>query len=236
MTNGLWTPLHANALQRASEKSSGNDVVEWSSFCDYRMIIPADDPDGLRLQLPGEIGLFPDDAERSFSSGRDMITYRRSQLGGDIIEACVFLRSVYGPPVKIRGDGTTMAAFDDEEKVANYFEEQQQQQESFQQSFVGPIYRAYSHSINRFNNTSNNTNNTTMLAWHGIYPQTQPCQTNKLTGFDGCRLAVSKYKGAACVAICTPVLLASVELRKPREDASLLKCGISPVKAFRLEV
>jgi hypothetical protein len=51
------------------------------------------------------VPLMSDNPEKSFSAGRDMITYRRSQLGSDIIEACAFLRSVYGPPVNVnRGE------------------------------------------------------------------------------------------------------------------------------------
>lgn len=40
------------------------------------------------------------DNERSFSSGRDMITYRRSRLLSDIIEACQCLKSWLTPPKK----------------------------------------------------------------------------------------------------------------------------------------
>ena len=42
------------------------------------------------------IPLMSDDSERSFSSGRDMITYRRTKLRSDIIEACQCLKSWYG--------------------------------------------------------------------------------------------------------------------------------------------
>jgi hypothetical protein len=41
------------------------------------------------------IPLISDNNERSFSSGRDMITYRRTRLRSDIIEACQCLRSWY---------------------------------------------------------------------------------------------------------------------------------------------
>lgn len=41
------------------------------------------------------IPLMSDNNERSFSSGRDMITYRRTRLRSDIIEACQCLRSWY---------------------------------------------------------------------------------------------------------------------------------------------
>ena len=39
-----------------------------------------------------------DDTERSFSSGRDLITYRRSRLLDDVIQATTCLRSWYGKP------------------------------------------------------------------------------------------------------------------------------------------
>jgi hypothetical protein len=39
-----------------------------------------------------------DAPERSFSAGRDLITYRRRCLHDDIIEACACLRSWYGNP------------------------------------------------------------------------------------------------------------------------------------------
>ena len=42
------------------------------------------------------IPLMSDNNERSFSSGRDMITYRRTRLRSDIIEACQCLKSWYG--------------------------------------------------------------------------------------------------------------------------------------------
>lgn len=42
------------------------------------------------------IPLMSDDNERSFSSGRDMVTYRRTRLQGDIIEACQCLKSWFG--------------------------------------------------------------------------------------------------------------------------------------------
>lgn len=48
------------------------------------------------LALP----LQSDEPERSFSAGRDMITYRRSRLQEDVIEACSCLRSWYGAPSK----------------------------------------------------------------------------------------------------------------------------------------
>jgi hypothetical protein len=83
------------------------------------------------------VPLMGDNPERSFSAGRDMITYRRSQLGSDIIEACAFIRSVYGPPVIVRaGTTTTTPAFDDEVEVEKDMKQQRQQQQSFQQSVV----------------------------------------------------------------------------------------------------
>jgi hypothetical protein len=58
------------------------------------------------------VPLMSDNPERSFSSGRDMITYRRSQLTSDIIKACAFLRSAYGPPSKDRSGSILVPAFD----------------------------------------------------------------------------------------------------------------------------
>jgi hypothetical protein len=57
------------------------------------------------------VPLISDNPERSFSSGRDMITYRRSQLASDIIEACAFLRSAYGPLSKDRSGSIPVPAF-----------------------------------------------------------------------------------------------------------------------------
>lgn len=54
------------------------------------------------------IPLMSDDNERSFSSGRDMITYRRTRLRDDIIEACQCLKSWYATP---------QAVFDDEDTI-----------------------------------------------------------------------------------------------------------------------
>lgn len=42
------------------------------------------------------IPLMSDSNERSFSSGRDMITYRRTRMLSDVIEACQCLKSWYG--------------------------------------------------------------------------------------------------------------------------------------------
>jgi hypothetical protein len=49
------------------------------------------------------VPLMSDDNERSFSSGRDMITYRRTCLQSDIMEACQCLRSWLLPTVKRQG-------------------------------------------------------------------------------------------------------------------------------------
>lgn len=67
--------------------------------------------------------LMSDDPERSFSAGRDLITYRRSNLKDDIIEACSCLRSWYGPPIKKRGNNTWIIDdFDDEDVVQKAYE------------------------------------------------------------------------------------------------------------------
>jgi hypothetical protein len=75
-----------------------------------------------------------------------MITYRRSQLGSDIIEACAFLRSVYGPPLRARAGTIPTLAFDDELEVEKDMEQQRQQQRSFQQSFVSTVVGSQSQS------------------------------------------------------------------------------------------
>ena len=67
------------------------------------------------------IPLMSDDPERSFSSGRDLITYRRSNLHDDIIEACSCLRSWYGPPVQARASKAGEAAFDDEDEIEEQY-------------------------------------------------------------------------------------------------------------------
>ena len=41
-----------------------------------------------------------DDTERSFSAGRDLITYHRNRLSADIVEATQCLSNWYRPPVK----------------------------------------------------------------------------------------------------------------------------------------
>lgn len=71
-----------------------------------------------------------DACERSFSSGRDLIHYKRSRLLCDVIEACTCLRNWYGKPAlrKVRTKevdkhGNTVVVehefdvFDDEERV-----------------------------------------------------------------------------------------------------------------------
>lgn len=73
-----------------------------------------------------------DACERSFSSGRDLIHYKRSRLLSDVIEARTCLRNWYGKPtpkkIKIRDkDGNTVTeeqmfeVFDDEEQVQNAY-------------------------------------------------------------------------------------------------------------------
>jgi len=64
------------------------------------------------------IPVMSDDPERSFSSGRDLITYRRSRLKADIIEATQCLRQSYGPPKPSKtAKGTLQEAFDQEHEV-----------------------------------------------------------------------------------------------------------------------
>ena len=66
------------------------------------------------LALP----MMSDDPERSFSAGRDMVTYRRSNLLDDIIQACMCLRSWYGPPTpKKKGKNYEFEEFDEEIKI-----------------------------------------------------------------------------------------------------------------------
>lgn len=61
------------------------------------------------------IPLMSDAPERSFSAGRDLITYRRSCLHDDIIEACACLRSWYGIPE------SQETVFDEEEEIETDF-------------------------------------------------------------------------------------------------------------------
>lgn len=65
------------------------------------------------------IPLMSDAPERSFSAGRDLITYRRSNLLDDIIEACTCLRSWYGNPKD------SQKAFDAEDVIENDYSSQQ---------------------------------------------------------------------------------------------------------------
>ena len=60
-----------------------------------------------------------DAPETSFSAGRDLITYRRSNLLDDIIEACTCLRSWYGNPKD------SQQAFDAEDVIENDYSSQQ---------------------------------------------------------------------------------------------------------------
>ena len=67
-----------------------------------------------------------DDNERSFSAGRDLITYRRNRLMSDIIEATQCLRQSYGPPQQIRTrKGTLDNAFDNEDKLQEDYDRQE---------------------------------------------------------------------------------------------------------------
>ena len=63
------------------------------------------------------VPLISDNPKRLFSSGRDIINYRRLQLYSDIIEACAFLRSAYGPLIKTTRAGVTTLAFNDDEDI-----------------------------------------------------------------------------------------------------------------------
>ena len=75
-----------------------------------------------------------DDCERSFSSGRDLVHYKRSRLLSDVTEACTCLRNWYGKPSpKTAGtkggcqNGSTAAGeevidvFDDEEQIQSAY-------------------------------------------------------------------------------------------------------------------
>jgi hypothetical protein len=68
------------------------------------------------------IPLMSDSPERAFSAGRDPINYRRSELKADVVEACSFLRSLYGPLAAKTIDGEIYAAFDDEEVIEKQYE------------------------------------------------------------------------------------------------------------------
>ena len=76
-----------------------------------------------------------DDCERSFSSGRDLVHYKRSRLLSDVIEACTCLRDWYGKPtpktVRTKSayeNGSTTVydqafdVFDDEEQIQTAYD------------------------------------------------------------------------------------------------------------------
>ncbi|KAK5110036.1 hypothetical protein LTR85_001794 [Meristemomyces frigidus] len=64
------------------------------------------------------IPLMSDDNERSFSAGRDLITYRRNGLLSDIIEASQCLRQWLGKPERVRRpNDVPMSDFDDEVEI-----------------------------------------------------------------------------------------------------------------------
>jgi hypothetical protein len=72
------------------------------------------------------IPVMSEDNERSFSAGRDLITYRRNRLMSDIIEATQCLRQSYGPPQQIRTrKGTLDNAFDNEDKLQEDYDRQE---------------------------------------------------------------------------------------------------------------
>jgi hypothetical protein len=62
-----------------------------------------------------------DDCERSFSSGRDLVHYKRSRLLSDVTEACTCLRDWYGKPIPktagTKSGSENFDIFDDEEKI-----------------------------------------------------------------------------------------------------------------------
>jgi hypothetical protein len=68
------------------------------------------------------IPIMSDDTERSFSAGRDMITYRRSRLHDDIIEACSCLRSWYG---KLKKNMKNKQPFDQEKAIEQQYNNSQ---------------------------------------------------------------------------------------------------------------
>lgn len=61
------------------------------------------------------IPLIADDNERSFSSARDLITYRRNRLKEDIIEASECLHNWYGRPQSNGASKSAASAADCEE-------------------------------------------------------------------------------------------------------------------------
>lgn len=72
------------------------------------------------------IPMMSDDNERAFSSGRDLITYRRNRLKSTLIEATQCLRQWYGPPQPSRrANGQLQPAFDNDEAIQNDYNEQE---------------------------------------------------------------------------------------------------------------
>ncbi|KAK3618247.1 hypothetical protein LTR22_026442 [Elasticomyces elasticus] len=126
-----WTEPHqSQRLHGVTEQvrdlwhSSTFDPLQW--WYHLRNVTPALAKFAFdTLALP----LQSDDPERSFSAGRDMITYRRSNLLDDIIQAAMCLRSWYGPPKpKKKKDGVwTMPELDsddEEEAEQQYYKAQ----------------------------------------------------------------------------------------------------------------
>lgn len=80
------------------------------------------------------VPLISDAYERSFSSRRDLVYYKRSRLLSDVIEVCIRLRNWYGKPtlrkVKVRKvdkEGNTVTEeqplemFNNDEQVQNAY-------------------------------------------------------------------------------------------------------------------
>ena len=85
------------------------------------------------------IPLMSDDPERSFSAARDLITYRRSNLIEDVIQACACLRSWYS---QLEEDEK---AFDNEETILAHYRQEQgygEQQELYDHDDVLPNQEA----------------------------------------------------------------------------------------------
>jgi hypothetical protein len=112
LTDELVTYLETDPVPDHSEF----DPIQWWS--DRRTTFP----DLFNFAMDCfSIPLMSDDPERSFSSGRNLITYRRSNLHDDIIEACSCLRSWYGPPVQAGASKAGEAAFDDEVEIEEQY-------------------------------------------------------------------------------------------------------------------
>ena len=62
-----------------------------------------------------------DDPERSFSAGRDLLTYHRNRLSADIIEATQCLRSWYSKPLAEKGRPEEYDPFDDEDIIVDNY-------------------------------------------------------------------------------------------------------------------